>query len=62
MLANAQERYRTQERMLLATAHNHKSQARYHRRETQSTMERLRELRENMARLGIKVEVVGTKK
>jgi hypothetical protein len=61
MLANAQERFRTQERLLLARANGHKKQSRYHRRQTQNTMERLRELRENMARLGIKVEVVKQK-
>ena len=62
MLATAQERFRTQERLLLARANGHKKQSRYHRRQTQDTMERLRELRETMARLGIAVEVVGTKK
>ena len=61
MLASAQERYRTRERLLLARANGHKKQTRYHRRQTQNTMERLRELREKMARLGIKVEVVKQK-
>jgi hypothetical protein len=61
MLADAQERFRTQERLLVARANGHKKQSRYHRRQTQDAMERLRELREKMARLGIKVEVVTQK-
>ena len=61
MLASAQERYRTQERLLRATASNHKSQARYHRRETQNAMERLRVLREKMARFRIGFEVIEQK-
>lgn len=62
MLASVQERYKTRERLLLADARNHKRQQTHHRREAQNSMERLRLLRENMARLGISVEVVGTKK
>ena len=61
MLASAQERYRTRERLLRASASSHKRQSIQHRREACSKMEQLRLLREKMARLGIKVEVVKQK-
>ena len=55
------EHYRQAERRLLVTARSHKKQVRYHRGQAKETMERLRELREHMARLGIPVEVVEKK-
>ena len=52
------ENYRQAEHWLVIKARSHKIQLRLHRMRAKETMERLKMLREQMARLGIPVEIV----